>query len=172
MEPQVISKKTVTLLRNLVFGVEDSLVSTVGLLSGIAVAGTSRDTIFLAGVVLIFVEAFSMGVGSFISEHAVESYSSKENADHSHTTLGGVVMFVSYFVAGFIPLFPYMVADVSTAFTLSILASLIALFGLGVLTGKLFRLNIWSRGLQMFVLGGVAILLGVAVGKAVEVLLR
>ena len=172
MEEHIISKKTVAFLRNLIFGVEDSLVSTVGLLSGIAVAGSSRNTIFLAGVGLIFVEAFSMGVGSFISEHAVESYTSKEKADHSHTTLGGVVMFVSYFFAGFIPLVPYMIAKVDTAFWLSIAGSLIALFGLGVLTGKLFRLNIWSRGFQMLILGGIAIMLGVTVGKVVEIFLR
>ncbi|MBI2552552.1 VIT1/CCC1 transporter family protein [Candidatus Uhrbacteria bacterium] len=174
MEPHIISKKAIAFLRNLVFGVEDSLVSTVGLLSGIAVAGTSRDTIFLTGVVLIFVEAFSMGVGSFISEHAVESYASKEsksNADHSHTKLGGIVMFFSYFVAGFIPLFPYMVTEVKRAFPFSILISLLALFGLGILTGKLFRLNIWSRGWQMLILGGIAIALGIIVGKGVEVFL-
>jgi VIT1/CCC1 family predicted Fe2+/Mn2+ transporter len=49
-------------LRNFIFGVEDSLVSTVGLLSGVAVAGVASRTILLTGVVLIFVEAFSMAV--------------------------------------------------------------------------------------------------------------
>ena len=51
-----------------IFGVEDSLVSTVGLLSGVAVAGVNRSGIFVTGVILIFVEAFSMGVGNFLSE--------------------------------------------------------------------------------------------------------
>jgi len=61
-------------VRNFVFGVEDSLVSTVGLLSGIASAGASTATIFLTGTVLIFVEAFSMAVGSYLSEESVEEY--------------------------------------------------------------------------------------------------
>ena len=34
--------------KNFIFGVEDSLVSTVGLLSGIAIAGVPRGTIFLS----------------------------------------------------------------------------------------------------------------------------
>ena len=60
-------------LRNTVFGVEDSLVSTVGLLSGIAATGSvSKSFILLTGIVYISVEAFSMAVGSFLSEEFVE----------------------------------------------------------------------------------------------------
>ena len=54
-----------------IFGVEDSLVSTVGLLSGVAVAGVTRTDIFITGIILIFVEAFSMGVGNFLLSLAV-----------------------------------------------------------------------------------------------------
>ncbi len=61
-------------LRNFVFGVEDSLVSTVGLLSGVAAAGVETKTIVLTGVVLIIVEALSMAVGSYLSEYSVEEY--------------------------------------------------------------------------------------------------
>lgn len=172
MEPQPntqpISQRTVVYLRNLIFGVEDSLVSTVGLLSGVAAAGVSKSTIFLTGVVLIFVEAFSMGVGSFISEHAVEEYTKKEEADHSHTLIGGIIMFISYFVAGFIPLFPYLIAEIRTAFIVSIALSLLALFLLGALSGKSFGIRVWKRGVQMLVLGGIAIGLGVVVGVAVN----
>jgi hypothetical protein len=38
-------------VRNIVFGISDSLVSTVGLLSGIDVSGTSRQIIILTGIV-------------------------------------------------------------------------------------------------------------------------
>src|SRR3989338_4103836 len=53
----IISQRTIVYIRNLIFGVEDSLVSTVDLLSGVAAAGVPRSVIFLTGVVLIFVEA-------------------------------------------------------------------------------------------------------------------
>jgi len=163
----IISQRTIVYIRNLIFGVEDSLVSTVGLLSGVAAAGVPRSVIFLTGVVLIFVEAFSMGVGSFISEHAVEEYSKKEQADHSHTLIGGIIMFISYFIAGFIPLFPYLILEVPNAFMLSIALSLLSLFLLGALSGKSFGIKIWARGVQMLVLGGIAIGLGVVVGVVV-----
>ena len=70
------SNSRVSYLRNFVFGVEDSLVSTVGLLSGIAIAGMNRESIFATGVVLIFVEAVSMAAGSFLAETSAETVTS------------------------------------------------------------------------------------------------
>ena len=48
-------------LRAFVFGVEDSVASTVGLLSGIAIAGVARETILLTGAILILVERAKEG---------------------------------------------------------------------------------------------------------------
>jgi len=59
-------------LRNFIFGVEDSLVSTVGLLAGVAAAAISQSAIVTTGLVLIVVEGFSMGVGSFLTEETTE----------------------------------------------------------------------------------------------------
>jgi len=78
-------------LRNFVFGVEDSLVSTVGLLSGIAAAGVAQKDILVSGVVLIFVEAFSMAVGSFLSEEFAEEYVAKSRVSDLMPFLGGAV---------------------------------------------------------------------------------
>ncbi len=153
----------ITYIRNFIFGVEDSLVSTVGLLSGIAAADVSTRTIALTGVVLIFVEAFSMGVGSYLSEHSVESFQAQGSAKQSEKS--GVVMLVSYLIAGFIPLFPYLVMGRQTAFWLSIVFSLIALFALGAVSAKILKTKMFLSGLRMFLLGGLAIGIGVLVGK-------
>jgi VIT1/CCC1 family predicted Fe2+/Mn2+ transporter len=102
-----------TYVRNIIFGVEDSLVSTVGLLSGIAVAKVTNRTIVLTGLVLIFVEGFSMGVGSLLSEHSVEQLELKGEAKLETSAGGAVAMFLSYFAAGFIPLAPYVFSDIS-----------------------------------------------------------
>jgi len=122
-----MEEKRIRFIRNFVFGVEDSLVSTVGLLSGIAIAGTETKTIILAGVVLIFVEAFSMGAGSLLSENSAAEVAVGEEVPLRHSYKASSIMFISYFVAGFIPLFPYLFLEVSTAFWVSILASLVAL---------------------------------------------
>ncbi|MFY9462357.1 MAG: VIT1/CCC1 transporter family protein [Candidatus Sungiibacteriota bacterium] len=155
-------------MRNFIFGVEDSLVSTVGLLSGIAIADVPRQTILLTGVVLIFVEAFSMAVGSFLSESSAEEYEAQSEIPQRLPFIGGIIMFFSYFISGFIPLFPYIVLAVESAFWISVALSLVSLFILGVLGAKLAGMNILKTGLRMFFIGGVAIAVGISVGMLVQ----
>lgn len=153
------------LLRNIVFGIEDSLVSTVGLLSGIATAGVSGGTIVLTGTVLIFVEAFSMAVGSFLSEDSVETYVTRVRNPLFASILGGGVMFFSYFVFGFMPLLPYVFFSKGVAFITSICIALFALFLLGALSAKMFRAHFLKQGIKMLLIGGAAIGIGILVGN-------
>lgn len=156
-----------TYVRNFIFGVEDSLVSTVGLLSGVAVAGLPKRDIFLTGIVLIFVEAFSMGVGSYLSESSAEEFT---GAKKSLSLQGSLIMFFSYFAAGFIPLAPYIIFAVIPAFLISVLLSLVALFILGAVSSKFFKTDHTTRhGIKMLIIGGLAIAVGIVVGKLVNV---
>ena len=106
-----------------------------------------------------------MAVGSFLSEHSVEDYIAKRETSAITPFWGGVVMFISYFVAGFIPLFPYALFEVLPALWLSISLSLISLLVLGLVGARFAKVNIWKGGLRMFLIGGVAILIGVVVGR-------
>lgn len=54
-------------IRDLVFGLEDSLVSTLGVVIGIAAGTSDRAVVILSGIVLVAVEAISMAAGSFLS---------------------------------------------------------------------------------------------------------
>lgn len=151
-------------IRNFIFGVEDSLVSTVGLLSGIAAADVPGRTIFLTGAVLVVVEALSMGVGSLLSESSAEEYTARRGVSMRRSVRGGIIMFVSYFVAGFVPLAPYALLDATAAFPVSIGASLVALFLLGSVSAMKYHARVMRSGLRMLILGGIAIAAGVAVG--------
>src|SRR3989338_7899488 len=102
--------------RNFIFGVEDSLVSTVGLLSGISIAGVGNKTILVTGIVLIFGEAISMGAGSFLSESSAEIYESHRDGLTDRSYLDALIMFASYLVSGFIQLLPYMILPQNIAF--------------------------------------------------------
>lgn len=162
-----LQSKTVlaSYLRNFVFGVEDSLVSTVGLLSGTAIAGMSSQTIFVTGVILIFVEAFSMAVGSFLSERSAEEYLEPQKIISKRSIFDGVIMFFSYFITGFIPLFPYIFSPVPIAFWLSIILTLASLFLLGVIGAKISKTNALKNGLRTLIVGGIAVLIGVIAGQ-------
>ncbi len=146
------------------------MVSTVGLLSGIVITGVSRNYVILTGAVLIFVEAFSMAVGSVLSEHSAEEYERRKEISIRSSVKGGLIMFFSYFMSGFIPLFPYIFLQNTNAFVVSIALSITTLGLLGIFSGKISGTSVFGNMLKMIILGGVAIIVGVVVGKALHAL--
>ena len=62
----------IDVLREVVFGVEDGMVSTLGSITGIAIGSNSHTTVMLAGAVIISVESISMGIGSYLSNSSQE----------------------------------------------------------------------------------------------------
>lgn len=162
------NKASILYTRNFIFGAEDSLVSTVGLLTGITSAGVAQNEIIISGIVLICVEAFSMSVGSFLSERATEESLSGYNQKESNSLTAAAIMFVSYLISGLVPLLPYLIVTVDKAFWWSIVASLIALIVLGVVSAKILETKITRSALRMLVVGGLAIGLGVAVGMMIK----
>jgi predicted membrane protein (TIGR00267 family) len=54
-------------IRELVFGLEDSFVSTLGVVIGVAAGTSDQRVVILSGIVLVVVEALSMAAGSFLS---------------------------------------------------------------------------------------------------------
>lgn len=59
-------------LREVIFGMEDGMVSTLGSITGIAIGSNNHATVVLAGVVIISVESISMGIGSYLSNRSQE----------------------------------------------------------------------------------------------------
>lgn len=55
------------MIREIVFGMEDGMVSTLGAITGIAVGIQNHFTVLLAGLVIVSVESLSMAVGSYLS---------------------------------------------------------------------------------------------------------
>ncbi len=71
-------------IREIVFGFEDSLVSTLGVVTGVAAGTQSQFVVVLTGVVLIFVEGLSMAAGSYLSsKSAREVFEDRKRQDGS-----------------------------------------------------------------------------------------
>ena len=158
-------KARVSYLRNFIFGVEDSLVSAVGMMSGIALSGIAGRTILLTGIVYIFVEAFSMAAGTFLSERTGEEYEAQHEASPLRAEAAGAIMFLSYIIAGIIPIAPYAFFDPIKATIISIIGSVAALALLGALGARISKTPILARVFQMSAVGGAAIVLGIVVGN-------
>ena len=118
--------------KNLVFGIEDSLVSTVGVLFGLASSSnTSQKQMLLSGFIIISVEALSMGAVAFLTETSAHELDGRK-LHRDSPLIDGIVMFFSYFLTGFIPISAYFfVKNIEAAKYISLIFSLIALFILG-----------------------------------------
>jgi VIT1/CCC1 family predicted Fe2+/Mn2+ transporter len=162
-------KDTELYIRNITFGVTDSLVSTVGLLAGIDISGTTSHIVIMTGIVYAFVEAFSMAVGSFLSEESAEEYVVKGEVSSAKAFTSGVVMFVSFIFASFIPILPYIFFGLTEAFWFSILFSIVALFIVGIIGAKVSHVKTIRHAFKMILLGGAAIIIGVIVGKFLKI---
>lgn len=67
--------------REFVFGIQDGLISTVGLLSGVSAATQSRATVIMAGVAAAITGALSMATGSYLSSRTEKEIFEKELLD-------------------------------------------------------------------------------------------
>ncbi len=65
-------------IREIVFGMEDGMVSTLGAITGIAVGTQEHSTVLLAGFVIIAVESISMGIGSYLSNRSEEEIQNRK----------------------------------------------------------------------------------------------
>lgn len=63
-----------TRLRDAVFGTQDGLISTLGVLTGIAAGTQSREAVTIAGFVIVVVESLSMAAGSYLSSKSQREY--------------------------------------------------------------------------------------------------
>lgn len=150
-------------LRSTVFGITDSLVSTVGLLAGLAVAHTPQATIVLTGAVYAVVEAFSMAIGDFLSEESAEEYATRSAVSNRMPLFAGIVMFLAFVIAATIPLVPYVFTGEPLSLLLSIAGSILALFVTGAAGARFSRVGVMKRAFRMALLGGAAIAIGIAV---------
>jgi VIT1/CCC1 family predicted Fe2+/Mn2+ transporter len=81
--------------------------------------------------------------------------------------------FISFVLAGSLPLIIYLIGLVTpvapdTAFTISIVLSALALFGLGAAKVFVTRLNPVRSGLEMLVVGGFAAIVAYVIGALLK----
>ncbi len=84
------------------------------------------------------------------------------------TALGDASVVGAMFVAAaWVPLFPYLAWDVTTALVVSLAATATALFALGVLKARIAGLGLLRSGLKVLMIGSGAALIGFLVGELI-----
>ncbi len=153
-------------IRSSIFGFEDSLVSTTGVVVGIATGTSNREFIVLAAFVTIAVEAISMTAGQFLSERTLHELNKTDHNDN--LIVGSLVMFISYFLGGLIPLLPILILPAISILPILLLAFL-GLFVLGYAKGQIVKVAPTRSAFEMLVIGGFATLIGVVSGYFLKI---
>jgi VIT1/CCC1 family predicted Fe2+/Mn2+ transporter len=155
-------------LRSALFGLQDGLVSTTGVVVGISTGVPDKSIIILASLVAVTVEASSMAAGQYSSEKAVHQMDKSGRHDDS-LLVGAVIMFFSYLMAGFVPIIPTIVFPQPEARIFSIVFAFLGLFLVGYIKGKFVKYSPLRSALELFVIGGFATLVGLIVGQILKV---
>lgn len=155
-------RKNEDYIRSAVFGFEDALVSTTGVIAGIATATSNKQFIILVALVTILVEAVSMAAGQYLTERTIHEIEKTKHTDSPVT--GALIMFFSYFVGGAIPALPVFFLPLPLAVFPAILFAFVGLFGLGWFKGKFVKISPIRSAMEMLIIGGIATIIGVVAG--------
>ncbi len=167
-------------IREIVFGLEDSLVSTLGALTGIAAGTQNAYIVILSGLVIVVVEALSMSAGSYLSSKSADEAEDALLAEEGgrpdkfrvelrkHPIRAGVVMGVFYILGGCVPLAPYFLMSLQDALPVSVVLTAVTLFGLGAWSAQFTKRSPGRSGVEMMIVSLTAAFLGYVVGYIVQ----
>lgn len=155
-------------MRSTVFGFQDALVSTTGVIVGVAAGTQDKQIVLLAGIVTIMVEALSMAIGQYTSEKTVHQMD-KTGYHTDSLIVGALAMYISYFLGGLIPLAPILLFRLPESSIISIISSLVGLFVLGIVRAKLVKESQLRSAIEVLLLGGVATGIGLLVGLFLKI---
>jgi vacuolar iron transporter family protein len=218
-----------SVVRPMVFGASDGLVSNLALVMGVgAAAANDPGAVIIAGIAGLLAGAFSMAVGEYISvrsqreildyqitlqeaqladdpESEAEILRSiyrtkglseaeavlivdrimsdhdlaldtfvREEIGLSHETMGsplaaGGSSFLAFSIGAIIPVIPYLLLDGTPAFWVSLVVSIVALFGVGAVVSILTHRPPVIVGLRQAGMGLAAALVTYAIGAALGV---
>lgn len=150
------------------FGLQDGLVSTTGVVVGISAGVPDKSIILLAAFVAVTVEATSMAAGQYSSEKAVHQLD-KTGKHTDSLILGAAIMFFSYFAGGLFPIIPTLLFNQPEAQLIAVLSAFAGLFAVGYIKGKLVDHAPLRSAVELFFIGAVATIIGLAVGLFLKV---
>lgn len=154
-------------LQSAIFGINDALVSTTGVMVGISVGTGNKSIVILSGVVTIMVEALSMGSGQYLSLKSAHQYQKKSR--QKEAVISGIVMFIGYIIGGLVPLLPILFMPVEQSRIAAIIFALIGLLALGYVKGKIVKVSPVRSAIEVFVIGGIATAIGLVAGNLMRV---
>jgi vacuolar iron transporter family protein len=171
-----MSKKKYNWVPDFVYGSIDGVVTTFAVVSGVQGASLSINIILILGFANLLGDGFSMAVGKYFSDKAQIDHRKKNDKEHTdiNPLKGGWYTFLSFNLVGLIPLLGYIIGpyflrlDSSQTFFMTCIATLLALFLIGIVKAKVDKTSAFKAGLSTMLIGGVAATIAFYVGFFVE----
>ena len=175
-------KRTNLPVREIIFGLEDGIVSTLGVLVGIATGTNNKSLVILSGLVVIFVESLSMAAGTYLSNKSQQEIHLAEDKKfplkslfHRHKpglpVKESAFMGVTYILGGLVALTSFLILPVGIGVISAVLTSFVFLFTIGFVKGNLAQISSVKSGLEMVLVSASASFIGYIVGKLASTLL-
>lgn len=181
-------------LKSAVFGACDGIVTTFAVVAGVMGAGLSTNVILILGIGNMVADGLSMAIGDYLGERSSYKLRVTEKIKYKNLVNDpeidkdhfygrnlwktGVVTFISFVLAGSLPLLPYVVMLFGfeiipkNQFGMSIVTTGLALFFVGSLRTLVMKGKWFFNGLEMFFIGSIAATAAYTLGAFVEGFLR
>jgi len=158
-------------IRDIVYGANDGIITTFAVVAGVTGGSLSARAVLIVGAANLFADGLSMGVGNYLSIRSNESARAAENLpeEEASPVRHGIATFLSFFIAGAIPLAPYVLPfGGDHTLPISVLLTFGGLFLIGSLRSLVTVDRWWAGGLEMLALGAVVAVGAYASGALVN----
>ncbi len=154
-------------IRDIVLSANDGLVTTFAVVAGSLGASLSPSVVVILGLANLFADGLSMSTGAYLgvkSEIEFEQRSGQKIKLGSRPLKNGLVSFVSFGIAGFIPLMSY-IFKFNNSFAVSAVLVAITLFIVGIFRGIVSAKNVVRTALENLFIGGASAVIAFYVGE-------
>lgn len=159
-------------LGEFVYGAIDGTVTTFAVVAAAAGAGLNSTVVIILGIANLIGDGFSMGASAYLAAKSERDLKHRDHKDsgaeeeftHDETPLrDGVITFVAFCVAGFVPLASYVFdalfglkMNLHDLFVWSLILTAITFVAVGVLKARLTKTSVFRAAAETLALGGVA----------------
>lgn len=159
-----------SLFRDIVYSANDGIISTFAVVAGSIGASFSVRIILILGFANLFADGFSMASGNYLGVKSEVEYKKSGGGERvfDSPTKHGIVTYLGFSIAGFLPLLPYAL-KMNNPFNVSIGVVVFSLFLIGATKGFVTKKSWIRSGFEMLIVGGFAAFVAYAVGNLLDV---
>lgn len=154
-------------VRDIVLSANDGVVTTFAVVAGSLGASLSPTIVVILGLANLFADGISMSTGAYLgvkSEIEYQQNSGEKIKIGSRPLRNGLVSFLAFGAAGFIPLISY-IFKIDNAFLVSVVLVAVTLIIVGIFRGMVSNKHVLRTAFENLLIGGASAIVAFLVGE-------